>query len=126
MIEHSGHDGTQVPQVSLTPRLIRFLPGTLKIAETYVERCEGLNQYAFGPDTAMGNTPPMEVLESEQALFHSTLNGADTQRPFRGLAQDTGKATICDELGVNIPFMSVCESIDEADDMRLRNGSALD
>ena len=65
MIEHGGHDDTQVPQVSLTPRLIRFLPGAFKIAETYVERGVGLNQDAFGPDAAMGNPPPMEVLESE-------------------------------------------------------------
>ena len=125
MIEHGGHDAPQVPQVSLTPHLIRFLPGTFKIAETDVERGVGLNQYALGPDAAMGNPPPMEVLESEQTLFQDTLNGADTQRPSRRLAQDTGKTTICDELGGNIPLRPVCESINEADNMRLRNTSAL-
>ena len=125
VIEHGGHDATQVPQVSLTPRLIRFLPGTFKIAETDVERGFGQNQYALGPDAAMGNPPPMEVLESEQTLFQDTLNRADTQKPFRRLAQDTGKATICDELGVNIQLMPVCEGINEANDVRLRNTSAL-
>ena len=34
--------------------------------------------------------------------------------------------TICDELGVDVQLMPVCESINEADDVRLRNTSALD
>ena len=54
------------------------------------------------------------------------IEGVDPQRPFRRLAQDTGKATICDELGVDVQLMPVCESINEADDVRLRNTSALD
>ena len=73
----------------------------------------------------MGNPSPMEVLESEQTLFHNALDGANTQRPFRPLAQDTGKAPICDELGTNVPLMPVGESINEIDDMRLREVSAL-
>lgn len=67
----------------------------------------------------------MKVLESEQTLFHHILNGADTQKLFRDRTQDIGKATVCDELGINIPLMPVCESIDKADNMRLRNELAL-
>ena len=125
VIEHSGHDAAQVPQVRLTPRLIRFLPGPFEIAETDVERGGGLNEDAFGPDAAMRNSSPMKVLESEQTLFQDTLNGADPQRPCRRLAQDPGQATIGDELGGNVQLMAVCESIHEADNVRLRNTSAL-
>ena len=90
-----------------------------------MERGESLNQYALGPDTAMGHSSPMEILESEQTLFHHTLNGADPQRPFRRPAEDAGQAPIRDKFGVNVQLMSLGESIDEVDDMRLRSRSAL-